>query len=147
MKEIVGASGVINVQAERVWKVISSLGGLDKWMPVVSFCRVEGSGAGAKRYCTLANGAEIKERIDEVDQKLMRVRYSITEAALPLKGYVGTVTVTPAEGSGAEVAWYAEYTPEPQHAMELRDMLRGAITDGIQGLEAYCRRTAAQSGA
>lgn len=147
MKEIVGASGVIAVPAARAWEVISGLNALDQWMPIVSSCRVEGSGVGARRYCTLANGAQLKERVDEVDQKQMRVRYSITESPLPLQGYVGTVIVTPAEGASAEITWYAEYTPTPEHSAQVREMLRAAIAEGIGGLETYCQKVTAQRGA
>lgn len=147
MKEIVGASAVIAAPGSCAGEVIGSLGGLDKWFPLVSACRLEGSGAGARRFYTLPNGAEVQERIDEVDRNQMRVRYSITKAALPVDGYVGTVVVKAVDDAHSEIAWHAEYSPAPEHAAELREMLRGAIAEGINGLEAYCNTRAAKTGA
>lgn len=143
MKEIVGASEVIHVPAAQAWEVIGSIGGLDKYFPVISACRLEGSGVGATRYCTLQNGVNLKERIDEVDQAQMRIRYAIIEAPLPLSGYVGTVQVKKIDATRCEVAWFAEYTPAPDHAEELREMFRGALGDGIKGLEQYCKKPTA----
>lgn len=147
MKEIVGASGLIPVSPARAWEVISSLGGLDKWFPLVSACRLEGSGVGAKRFCTLANGEKLQERIEEVDDSQMRVRYSITASGLPLEGYVGTVVVRAIGAEETELSWHAEYSAAPEHAADLRETFRGAIVDGINGLASFCGQRASGAAA
>ena len=39
----------LDASAEAVWAAIASVGGLDRWFPIISACRVEDSGVGAWR--------------------------------------------------------------------------------------------------
>lgn len=138
MRETVVVSNVIEAVPARVWEVLRDLGALDEWLPLVRECRLEGSGPGAKRFCTLANGVKLAERIEEVDEARKSIRYVVAEGDLPLEDYVGTVAVKALGPDRAEVSWHAHYTPAPGHADELRETFRGAFADGIRGLAAYC---------
>lgn len=41
----------INAPVDKVWKTIRDFDGIDRYLPVVASCSVEGSGVGAKRTC------------------------------------------------------------------------------------------------
>jgi hypothetical protein len=53
MQEILNVTKTIASPSDQVWAAISSIGGLDRWFPIISSCRVEG--VGAIRMLTLAD--------------------------------------------------------------------------------------------
>lgn len=138
MKEIIGVCQNIAAPADKVWKVLAAISGVDKWAPMITSCRVEGSGAGAKRFCTMGDGIKLNEVIDEVDHAAMRLRYRITEG-LPVEAIEGTMSVKAVDGKTSEVTWYSKYASSPENAAMMRDMLREAYTASLKGLEKYCQ--------
>lgn len=126
---------VIDVKPQEAWNAIRSVGGLDRWFPVIAKCRVEGQGVGAKRVCELANGVTLFERVEQIDDGGKIFKYSITESPLPISNYLGTVTVRDAGRGGAEIIWSARFDVPDQQRDELVGMLNSAFADGIQGLE------------
>ena len=139
MKEIAGINMTIEASTDKVWEVIASIGGVDKWVPaIITSCRVEGSGAGAKRFCTMGNGARLSEVIDEVDNSAKRFRYRVTDG-LPVKSYEGTIIVKPSEGDNSEITWYGIFDASEKDADDFRRMLREVYMTCIKGLEKYCR--------
>ena len=137
MKEITGVSGTIAVPADKAWAVIAAVGGVDKWAPMITACRVEGSGAGAKRFCAMAGGANLKEVITGIDHQARRVEYRITEG-LPVE-FEGTIRIAPVDGQRSRVTWYSAYDAPPEGVEDIRSMLREAYTACITGLEQYCK--------
>lgn len=137
MKEIVGVNMTIDAQARKVWDVIAAVGGLDKWTPLITACRVEGNGAGAKRFCTMADGTQLKEVIDEVDERAMRFRYRITEG-LPVSGFEGTAQVKSLGNGKTEVTWYGAFEAQGGQAEGFRQMLRDVYPSLIKDLEKHC---------
>lgn len=129
----------IGIDAKKVWATISAGDGLDKWMPVIAECRVEGTGAGANRYCTMANGAKLKERILEVNQDHRRFKYSVYDHPLPAKNIVGTVEISDVGNGRSEVSWSAEFECDAAHKEEIEGMFKGAYEQGLEGLEKYLR--------
>lgn len=129
----------INADAGKVWNAIGSGDGLDKWMPVITECRIEGSGEGATRYCTMANGAKLRERILEVNHGRRRFKYGIDEHPLPAKNVVGTIEIRDLGGGRSEVSWSAEFDCDAAHKQELEGMLKGSYEQGLEGLEKYLR--------
>lgn len=137
MKEIAGVSLTIGAPAEKVWKVIASVEGVNNWAPMITACRVEGSGAGAKRFCTMGDGTKLDEVIDEVDNEAMRFQYRIT-GGLPVQGFQGTILVKPVEGRKSEVTWYGAFESPAEQAEGFRQMIRDAYAGCIKGLEQHC---------
>ena len=58
-----------------MWEAISRIGRLDVRFPIIETCKVEGNGPGALRYMTVAGGGEIKDTIEEIDSKNMKLIY------------------------------------------------------------------------
>ncbi len=127
----------INADADTVWATISAGDGLDKWIPVITECRVEGSGAGATRYCTMANGAKLKERLLEVNHDRRRFKYGIDEHPLPAKNVVGTVEILDLGNGMSDVSWSAEFDCDASHKEELTGMFKGVYEQGLEGLDVY----------
>lgn len=130
----------VDVAPAKIWETIRAGDGLDKWLPVITHCRLEGSGEGATRFCTMANGAELKEKIVEIDDAGRRFRYSIDEHPLPAKNLRGSVEIKDAGTKGSEVSWGAEFDSEPQARAELEAMFQEIYSGAIDGLAAYLKK-------
>ncbi len=125
----------IQAPVDAVWETISAIGGVDKWSGMIKTCRVEGSGAGAKRFCTMTDGGELNENIDLVDHEKKVFQYSIPEPPMPIKDYVGTMKIKETGKNGeTEVTWSATFKVEEANESEIRAMLEGAYADGITGI-------------
>ncbi len=126
----------LNVPAEKVWDAVSKIGRLDVWFPIIETCRVEGNGPGALRYMTIANnGGEIKDTIEEIDQKHRRLVYLRPVSPFPVTYYKGTVEVfTSYDGLGI-VVWTIDFESRPEDSAAVADIVNGAICAGIDGME------------
>ena len=138
MKEIVGVIDTIAVPARKGWEGIAAIGGGDKWASMITSCRVEGGGPGEKRFCTMADGTDLEEVVEEVDHGAMRFRYRIVRG-LPVESYQGTIEIRAAGNAHPEITWYSAYAASEEIAEEFRQMLRGMLPGLIKGLEHYCR--------
>ncbi|MCI0694811.1 SRPBCC family protein [candidate division KSB1 bacterium] len=126
----------ISAPANAVWQTISAIGGVDKWLAMIKTCRFEGTGAGAKRVCTTADGATLYERIEAVDHEKRIFQYSIAEPPMPIKNLLGTMQVIAGDnGNESQVDWSATFEVEEAHAAEMIAMLEGIYSEGITGLE------------
>lgn len=135
MNETLQIVKTIHVSSDRAWAAISGMGGLDRWFPVITSCRVEGAGVGAIRVLGLTDGSEIKDRIEEIDHTNRRFRYLRTDHPFPVTRYVGTVEVRDGDSGKSEVTWWIEIDVAPDARDNLAGFLKGAISEGIDGLE------------
>lgn len=98
--------------ADKVWHIAGDFGGLQTWLPGVTACRVEGSGAAAaggnaERLVTLLDGSITRERLESLDSANRCYEYSILEA----KGfaadseYRARFQVLPLDATSSEVRW------------------------------------------
>ncbi|MGZ5006996.1 MAG: SRPBCC family protein [Methylobacter sp.] len=126
----------LNVPAEKVWEAISKIGRLDVWFPFIETCKVQGEGAGAVRYMTIAdNGGDIKDTIEEIDPENRRLVYLRPVSPFPVSYYKGTVEVfTSYDGLGI-VAWTIDFESNPEHSASVAELVQSAIGAGIDGME------------
>jgi hypothetical protein len=126
----------LNVTADVAWAAIRQIGRLDVWFPFIETCRVEGEGPGAVRYMTVAGGGEIKDIIEEIDDGNRRLVYLRPISPFPVIHYRGTVEIFRSYDGLAVVAWTIDFESRPEDAREVAGLVRGAIGDGIDGMEA-----------
>ncbi|MGZ5542985.1 MAG: SRPBCC family protein [Methylobacter sp.] len=126
----------LNVPSEKVWDAISKIGRLDVWFPFIETCKVEGSGPGALRYMTIVDGGgEIKDTIEEIDSKNMKLIYLRPISPFPVTYYKGTVEVfTSYDGLGV-VVWTIDFESKPEDSASVAELVHGAISAGIDGME------------
>jgi len=126
----------LNVPAEVVWDAIRKIGRLDVWFPFIETCIVEGEGVGALRYMTVANGGgEIKDTIEEIDSKNMKLIYLRPVSPFPVTYYKGTVEVfTSYDGLGI-VVWTIDFESKPEDSASVAELVQSAISAGIDGME------------
>ena len=134
MHETVVIRKTLAVGSDRVWTAIAGVGGLDRWFPIISACRVEGEGVGALRILTLRDGGEMRDWIVEIDDAARRLRYERRVLPFPVENYRGAVLVRSA-ARGADVSWTIDYdVAEPARA-QISALVFSAISDGLDGLE------------
>jgi len=122
--------------ADSVWRLVRSGANVQKLMPtIIDRCRVEGSGAGARRFCTTKQGP-IDETILCVDDGARLFRYRIDrQSMMPLEHYEGSVHVADLGADGCEVLWFATYDLLDEGAdTPVREGLLGLFRTAIDGM-------------
>jgi hypothetical protein len=125
----------LNVPADKVWEAIRKIGRLDIWFPLIETCRVEGEGPGALRYLTVAGGGEIEDIIEKIDDLNRRLVYRRPVSPFPVTSYTGTVEVFESYDGLGVVVWTIDFESLPEHTASVTELVRGAISDGIEGME------------
>lgn len=133
MIECVNVTKTIPVGSDKAWAAISAIGGLDQWFPIIGECCVSGEGVGAVRIMKLADGSEINDRIEEINDAEKRFRYTRTACPFPVSRYLGTVTVRDDNG-GTAVSWTIEMDVAAEDRDGLVALVTSALSDGIDGL-------------
>lgn len=126
----------LNVPADIVWAAIRNIGRLDVWFPIIETCRIEGDGAGASRYMTIANGGgDIKDTIEEIDDVNMRLVYLRPVSPFPVNYYKGTVEVFKSYDGLGIVIWTIDFESKPEDAVSVAELVYNAISAGLDGME------------
>ena len=125
----------LNVPADVVWAAIRKIGRLDVWFPIIEICRVEGEGAGALRYMTIAGGGDIKDTIEEVDDVNRKLVYLRPISPFPVTYYQGTVEVFKSYDGLGVVVWTIDFESIPENSSSVAELVKEAIGDGIDGME------------
>jgi len=126
----------LNVPVDTVWDAISKIGRLDVWFPIIESCRIEGEGPGAVRRMTLVDdGGEMEDTIEEIDAAKRRLVYLRPVLPFPAPYYRGTVEVFESYDGLAVVAWTIDFESKPEDAQSITDLIKSAISDGIDGME------------
>ncbi len=131
----VSVSSTIAVDPAAAWSEIRSVGGLERWVPIVQTCEVEGTGVGAVRKCGLGEGAFVFEKVEAIDEAQRVFTYSITESPLPVVDYMGRMRVSPGADGGSEITWSCEFACDAAAEADMTAMLEGAFSDGLAGLQ------------
>lgn len=132
----------IAVPAQAAWEVVRSGSGLDKWVPVISSCRVEGQGPGARRVCVI-NEQELHETIETVDDATRLFQYRIhRQSLLPVRNILATVHVTALGPAESEVLWFVNLELEDESAWaSVNDGIQSIYRSAIDGLARFASRT------
>jgi len=129
----------IKMKPQAAWKIISAVGGVQNWMPMIKDCRLEGRGAGAYRICTTANGV-IKEVIDKIEHQERLFEYSIIEqSVMPFLNFKGTIRVVDMNGEFTEIQWKGVYNISECFEKQMKVQLQEMFEQAIQGLQRFSR--------
>jgi hypothetical protein len=126
----------LNVPVDLVWDAVRGIGRLDVWFPIIETCRVEGQGSGAVRHMTIVNGGgAIRDTIEEINLLRRRLVYLRPVSPFPVTYYRGTVEVLESYDGLAVLVWTIDFESKPEDAQSVADLVKGAIADGIDGME------------
>ena len=122
----------VAADADRVFEVIGNFAGLEKNEMIADFT-VTGSGVGAVRSITLANGGIIEERLEKYDVAARSFTYAIInqQTALPVAHYSATVTVKPVTAHSATIHWSGVFEPVGISEAQAETIIGGIYKGGI----------------
>jgi len=118
-------SNEFSVSPEKLWEKVRQFNNMHKYLPsMITSCEVQGNGEGAKRICGTENG-EIRETLLSLDDRNMRLQYSIDneDAPLPVSHYTGTVVVKKRGDDKVEFSWSATFEPKGMPEAEVVGIL------------------------
>ncbi|MBE9049165.1 SRPBCC family protein [Nostocales cyanobacterium LEGE 11386] len=138
MRQTVVAEQEISGKTDAIWETISAGGNVHKWFPmVIHSCQLQGTGEGASRFCTMADGNELEERIVEVNHAARRFRYTVDKHPLPAKDVIAFIEVKNAGDGRTFISWGAEFEASEEAVPQVKETIHGLYMQGIQSLEAY----------
>lgn len=123
---------ILHTSAEAAWRVIGDFNGLPRFISAIKESAVNGSGLGAERTLSFADGSRMVERLESQEGRTMS--YSIVTSQLPLEGYLATVRVDPLGKDRCRVEWSSSFTPKGVSEAEAVGIIRGVYTAGFDGL-------------
>ncbi len=119
----------LSASTDDVWSKIGDPGAISSWHPAI----VKSSLDGKARQCTLANGAQIDEAIDNIDDANRSYSYRIVESPLPVEDYRSTIKVVEADG-GCAVEWTASFDVSAGPAEDTVSMIKDVYAAGLSAL-------------
>ena len=125
----------IPAPADAVWQIVRDFGAIDDYVPPITSACLSGEGLGAERTLTLADGAQVVERLDALDDDARTLRYSIVDAPLPVEDYEGRLSVTPTDDAACEVTWSSEFTVPDAPAEDVIATFSELYVAGLAGLK------------
>lgn len=135
MKKIIQTTHQINAPIENVWANISKASGVNTWLPVISACRLDGNGEGAKRVCTAEQG-DLSETILTIDHTGKVFRYSVDQQPFfPIGNVVGTMSLLN-QVDYTQLDWSLEFDlADESYFPMIKEAIEGMYAAGASGLE------------
>jgi hypothetical protein len=130
---------IIDLSADATWQVISDFGAACRYPAGVVNCTVEGTGVGALRTSTYADGTTIVDRLEALDPVAHRLSYALLSDT-PFRNCLTTVMVRDLGQGQCEVAWAATFEADGLPESEAAEMLKGALTDNCLALKQFLER-------
>jgi hypothetical protein len=129
------AASKISVHApvDVVWHVISDFGAADRYLPGVIACSVEGSGVGALRTLTHADGSQTVERLEEWDGGTYTLSYTQLSGT-PFHNLLTKISVGEIASDHCEVTFWATLQPDGEPTGDQLETLAESLESNARGL-------------
>ncbi len=100
---------IIKAEPAKVWAMVKDYENAQKWLPTVKSIEVEKKGSDIIRTLNLKNGGKVKEKIKEVDDANMKIKFEIIEGA-PASSYNPYISVDKGPNAGeSEVRFFHRF--------------------------------------
>lgn len=125
----------VNMSAERIFSNLGDFTGIE--LETIKTKKITGSGIGALRDLTLADGARVIERCENYDANSRTLTYSIIndDHPLPFKYYVATLVVHPTGPNSCRVDWWSNFDVKSGAEEDALKMARGIYTGLISNAQ------------
>jgi len=139
-------STVINAPIAAVWQIVRDFNGHERWHPAVARSDLDAGRrtdqVGAVRNFTLTGGERVREQLLALSDRDHRLRYTIVDSNLPLRGYVAEMSFKPVtDGDRTFWSWSARFEAPPGREDELRGLVANGIYEaGFAALRALVER-------
>ena len=123
----------INSPAENVWKTLSALDGVEKYLPVVKSSKIQGSGSGAQRTCQVQFGEQKGTLVEniEVDDQNKTLQISIEKGPAPFEGVRINMQVKSIDDKTSEFSVWSEVSDEQSQPIQ---QIFQMMTQGLKQL-------------
>ena len=110
----------INSPAENVWKTLSALDGVEKYLPVVKSSKIQGTGTGAQRTCEVQFGEQKGTLVEniEVDDQNKTLQISIEKGPAPFEGVRINMQVKSIDDKTSEFSVWSEVSDEQSQPIQ-----------------------------
>jgi len=136
---------VIKAEPAKVWALVKDFGNMQKWHPAITATKLEKKGPDTFRALSLKGGGIINEKLREIDDANMKLKYEIVDSPLPFTDYNSTITVTKGPNPGeTSVKWLGRFyrlyklnppIPEGQDDKTATDAVTGIYDSGLANLK------------
>jgi len=139
MKTAVKISLESNLNPNLIWDTLKNGDNVQKWLPFIVSCELQGKGEGAKRICKTDNGENIIETILTIDHDNKTFIYGIDshDMEFPTKDIIGTMKVEN-NNDITTTTWKIEYNYTSELDLntkhEIEDGIKNMMTLGLEGL-------------
>lgn len=135
MKKEIKTTNTVNATIEKVWAKVGPGTNMDKWMPIIETCSVDGN----KRVCTTPEGATLYETIHS-DEENKVFKYTIDKQDfMPINDIKGVITLKP-DGDKTTMQWDVTFniTEENEPAFpEIKQNIEGLYQMASVSLAEY----------
>ena len=120
----------LSASPDQVWSKIGDPGTISAWHPAIAKSSLEGKA----RKVTLANGAQIDEAIENIDDANRSYSYRIVESPAPFRNYVAVVELASLGADRCAIDWSCEFEIAPEAADRMREVVEGTYRGFIGAL-------------
>lgn len=96
---------VIKAEPAKVWAMVKDFGKAEAWMPTVTGTTTEKNGADTFRTLTLKNGGKVKERIKNIDDDAMKIKFEFVDGG-PVTNFNPYISVSKGDNPGESKVRY-----------------------------------------
>ena len=123
----------INSPAENVWKTLSALDGVEKYLPVVKSSKIQGSGSCAQRTCQVQFGEQKGTLVEniKVDDQNKTLQISMEKAPAPFEGVRINMQVKSIDDKTSEFSVWSEVSDEQSQSIQ---QIFQMMTQGLKQL-------------
>lgn len=118
------ASAIVPADVDTVWSFVRDFDNLPQWHPAIQASEIlDGKPAdtvGCVRRLTLTDGAQVVERLLQLDDIERSYTYNFVESDFPVRSYASTIRFRPVTDSGQTfVEWWADFDADADVEAEL----------------------------
>lgn len=138
----VSREAIVERPPATVWKLVGSFNALDVWLPPVrgSSFTGEATHPGAIRVLDLGNNAAVTEKLLAFSGEEHRYSYAFLSSPLPVKNYVATIELSPADGGKTRVKWTGTFDAAGAPDDKAKEAIQGIYDAGLTKLSAIFRQ-------
>ena len=132
----------VNASPDTAWKLVGNFNGWDVWHPAIVASTMKGTGtkAGATRSLTLGNGAKINEKLTAYSSTKRSYSYVIIDSPLPVKNYLSTLSLSPADEGKTLVKWTVSFDANGTSDDEARKLIGGIYDAGLERISSTLKK-------
>jgi len=123
----------INSPTENVWKTLSALDGVEKYLPIIKSSKIQGSGSDVQRTCQVQFGEQkgtLVEKI-KVDDQNKTLQISMEKAPAPFEGLRINMQVKPIDNKTSEFSVWSEVSDKQSQPIQ---QIFQMMTQGLKQL-------------